>query len=521
MVKHFIIAFVVFSYFFVGVPVFANNTPIPGPHEFLDPDSSTGVTDKPVKVYILSGQSNMVGFGQISPLGTAGTLETITKTDGLFPHLIDGSGNWTVRQDVMYRGVVTAIGNGYLTPGVMGGDIGPEMGFGQVMGYYHDEPVIVLKSSQGNRSISWDFAPPSTERFDYNGRTYAGYGDSPNDWQIGTTPSPIEWYAGRQYDECFLDEADWSPMAATLGFDSITNVTDVLDNFATEYPDYAAQGFEIAGFAWWQGHKDQGEPHASRYEQNMVNFIKDIRQYYENRYPANISTHAPFVLATIAFDGWDLSGDGLTVAEGQLAVSDAAKHPEFEGIVKTIEARGFWRDSSISPEIEGYHYNRNAETYMLAGDALARGLLEMEAAYDVRVGRDMVTWNGRSVDIQASVEASVSVQSYYWEAFADDGVTVQISNDSIADPSITITKPTGEMTSVLVRVTVNDGVAPPVYDSMYIDVYDTACKASRLGLGISNKLDLSGNCIIDLADLTEALAGWLIDGTLSGPVEKY
>ena len=41
-----------------------------------------------------------------------------------------------------------------------------------------------------------------------------------------------------------------------------TNVTDILDNFATEYPDWAAQGFEIAGFVWWQGHKDQGS-HAS------------------------------------------------------------------------------------------------------------------------------------------------------------------------------------------------------------------------------------------------------------------
>ena len=91
-----------------------------------------------------------------------------------------------------------------------------------------------------------------------------------------------------------------------MGFGAVTHVVDVLDNFATEYPDYAAQGFEIAGYVWWQGHKDQSDPHADRYEQNMVNFIKDIRDYYEDRYPTKTVADAPFVLSTVAFDGgWD------------------------------------------------------------------------------------------------------------------------------------------------------------------------------------------------------------------------
>jgi len=343
------------------------------PYPLPDPDSTPPDTAKPVKVYILSGQSNMVGMGNIA--GTpSGTLETIAKRENKFPNLVDASGAWTVRNDVMYRGVVTAIGNGPLTPGVQGGTIGPEMGFGHVMGYYHDEPVIVLKSSQGNRSISWDFAPPSSERFIDGDYTYAGYGDSPNRWLTGEPNIPIAWYAGKQWDDCFMDESDWAP----AGGDPIFNVTDVLDNFASEYPQYAGQGFEIAGFAWWQGHKDQGEPHASRYELNMVNFINDLRQYYENRYPDNISPNAPFVLATIAFGGWDLAGAGLTVANGQLAVSgETGNYPEFAGNVKTMEARGYWRSVEESPVNQGYHYNRNAETFMLVGDALGRGMVEM------------------------------------------------------------------------------------------------------------------------------------------------
>ncbi|MCU0784567.1 MAG: hypothetical protein MUF81_11105 [Verrucomicrobia bacterium] len=75
-------------------------------------------------------------------------------------------------------------------------------------------------------------------------------------------------------------------------------MTDVLDNFATQYPQWAAQGFEIAGFVWVQGNKDLGEPAASHYETNRVNLIKKVRPYYENRYPGKIKPNAPFVIAT-------------------------------------------------------------------------------------------------------------------------------------------------------------------------------------------------------------------------------
>ena len=56
----------------------AEKSPLPYP--LPDPDGSTGVTNKPVKVYIMSGQSNMVGIGYVN--GTApGSLETIAKRE--------------------------------------------------------------------------------------------------------------------------------------------------------------------------------------------------------------------------------------------------------------------------------------------------------------------------------------------------------------------------------------------------------------------------------------------------------
>ena len=69
--------------------------------------------------------------------------------------------------------------------------------------------------------------------------------------------------------------------------------------------NWAAQGFEIAGFAWFQGHWDQSEPYASKYEENLVRLINQVRSYYENRYPGKVVPQAPFAVATIGFGGVD------------------------------------------------------------------------------------------------------------------------------------------------------------------------------------------------------------------------
>jgi len=387
--------------------------PLPAPNA-----ADTGVSNKPVKVFIMSGQSNMVGFGQVA--GTApGTLQTITRKENKFPNLLDGS-LWATRNDVYYRGVVSDEGNGPLKADVAGGAIGPELGFGHVMGWYHDEPVLLIKSSVGNRSLLWDFAAPTTPSYDHsNGRTYAGYGQAPNSWLTATeSPSPFIWYAGKQFDDCFKKESEMSQLTWQIGVQylrdgnigsqvrrngveyqcigshtasaatepgvgadwatvwkvyTIFNVADVLDDFANQYEQWASQGFEIAGFVWWQGYGDQSEPAATLYRANMARFITQIRAYYEGRYPNKGAAAAPFVLATLATDGgWNNpSALSAKVAQAQLDVQGDVAN------VKTIEARGFWRSASESPKPEGFHYNWNAETYMLAGDALGRAMVDL------------------------------------------------------------------------------------------------------------------------------------------------
>jgi alpha-galactosidase len=297
--------------------------------------------DRPIQVFIMMGQSNMLGFGRVGPEDQKGTLENLVRKEGRYPHLIDDQGNWTQREDVRYvqvmhrNGKMAVLRNDWLT--VTGRHIGVELQFGHILGHVLEEPVLLLKSCIGNRSLGWDLLPPGSEQFEFEGRIYAGYSESPLSWEKGTEPEPIGWYAGKQYD------------------DDVASAKAVLEHIGEYYP--GGQRYEVAGFVWWQGHKDQNPAHAGRYEQNLVRLIKSLRKDF----------HAPdakFVLATIAFGGWDLQGPGLTVADAQLAVSgETGKYPEFKGNVRTIEARDSWRDKGVSPSGAGHHYNHNAETY--------------------------------------------------------------------------------------------------------------------------------------------------------------
>lgn len=328
------------------------------PRDLPRPDGRSADHRKPVKVYIMMGQSNMLGFGKVEPAETQGTLRYLVKEKSKYPHLVDAEGEWTLRQDVRHVFVMQRNNNmqvrrnDWLTPKV--NSFGPELGFGYVVGHIHEEPVLLLKACIGNRSLGWDLLPPGSERFEFDGKIYAGYKDKSPSWDKGAEPKEVAWYAGKQYD------------------DDVGNAKKVLENLADFYPGYQGQGYEVAGFVWWQGHKDQNPAHASRYEQNLVHLIKTLRNDFD-------VPNAKFVLATIAFGGDKLSGPGKTIAEAQLAVDgETGKYPEFKGNVKAIDARPFWREADVSPNSrQGFHYFHNAETYYEVGDALGRAMADL------------------------------------------------------------------------------------------------------------------------------------------------
>jgi hypothetical protein len=266
-----------------------------------------------------------------------GDLEAVAKREGKFPWLLDEDGNWSVRNDVYFQEArVAKEGRGCpLSATSNGKSIGPELGFGHVMGEFHDEQVLLIKTAMGNRALGFDFRPPSS----------------------GRTDPDSEW-----------ESAEYNLM--------VEGVRKTLENIDKVVPDYQGQGYEIAGFVWFQGHKDSfSEELIAEYEQNLVNLINDVRKEFE-------VPKLPAVVATIGFGGHNMADKYLRILEAQLAVGDPSKHPEFAGSVTSVDTRNFWREVADSPKGQDYHYNRNAETYMLVGDALGRamvGLLGGEA----------------------------------------------------------------------------------------------------------------------------------------------
>ena len=460
------------------------------PYPLPDPDpSDLGLASGPVKVYIMSGQSNMVGIGYINE-EEPGSLSTITRVDHKFPNLIDDSGQFTERNDVIYRGVVTAgANNGPLTinQGAGNNRIGPELGFGHLMGHYHGEPVLILKASQGNRSLVWDFAPPGSPRFDFDGSTYAGYGDTDSSWPIGGTPEAGGWYAGKQYDLSFLDESDWAPAGSDS--DPIINCADVLDfetgtltNLPTEGNDLNGRNFEIAGFVWWQGHRDGGQQgtgsagaYATQYEERLERLINSLRTEFN-------APSAPFVVGTVGFDGggWDPGSSGDTVYNAQLNVSDPTLYPAFENTVASVDTTGYWRPTSESPGAQGFHYNNNAETYTLVGDAMARSMIEL---------------------VELAEANDVIPPAITTTTPADDAVDVSAGINLEANFNDNIVIGTGNIT--LVNLTDGSG-------DIVIDVTDSS-QVAVASSGFSLVIDPSGN----LGDATEYAvqfdAGSIID----------
>ena len=72
------------------------------------------------------------------------------------------------------------------------------------------------------------------------------------------------------------------------------------------------------------------------------------------------------------------NGPWKGVWAAQMAVGDPKQHPEFAGTVASVDTRDFWREVEESPRGQDYHYNRNAETYLLVGEAMGRAMVRLQ-----------------------------------------------------------------------------------------------------------------------------------------------
>jgi alpha-galactosidase len=298
---------------------------------------------KPVKVFILAGQSNMEGHGVIASEerrnGGRGSLEflaTDPASAARFAHLRGESGSWRERDDVWItyldrQGPLTA---GY---GVNPDRIGPELGFGVVVGEALDQPVLLIKCAWGGKSLAVDFRPPSAGPIPYKiGEKLAE--------AIAADPSPL----GKYYRET-LERTQAA----------LKNVKELVPGSNGKY--------ELAGFAWHQGWNDRiNSDFNAEYESNMAHFIQDMRKALD-------APKLPFVIAETGMNGPEETHPrALSLMAAQAAV---AKRPEFQGNVAFVGTRNFWRPADQSPSGQGYHWNTNAETYYLIGETMGQAML--------------------------------------------------------------------------------------------------------------------------------------------------
>jgi len=297
----------------------------------------------PIRVFILAGQSNMQGHGVVSSTaernGGKGSLEFLAKdqaTADRFSHLMHAdSGEWKVRDDVkiVYLDRQGALSVGF---GARPELIGPELGFGWVMGDWSEEPVLLIKCAWGGKSLAVDFRPPSSGAIPYS------LGEK-QDAAISNDPEMV----GRYFRE-----------TVQLTKIALTQVQQM-------FPD--SQGkYTIAGFGWHQGWNDRiNDRFNAEYESNLAHFIRDIRQELN-------SPRLPFVIAETGMNGPDETHPrALSLMKAQAAV---AQRPEFQGNVAFVGTKNFWRDKDLSPSGQGYHWNSNAETYYLIGQSMGEAM---------------------------------------------------------------------------------------------------------------------------------------------------
>ena len=197
---------------------------------------------KPLKVFILAGQSNMEGHAGVQTLDQLGEhpthghlLKKIKKADGSFVVRDDVFVSYKKGDEHIKRPLSVGMG-------AWGEEwFGPELMFGIEMGDHYKEPVLLIKTCWGGHNLYRDFRPPSAAR--RHTRSVTG---KPED-------------VGASYHKM------------------VKEVRECLANLDTDFPQLKGLKTELCGFVWFQGWNDmcRGEKSGSRCMMNIarISFI--------------------------------------------------------------------------------------------------------------------------------------------------------------------------------------------------------------------------------------------------------
>jgi len=298
--------------------------------------TTTTTTTRPVKVFILAGQSNMQGKGSVEHLD-----QLVKSEPAKFGHL-KKDGKWVERDDVFVIFPQLAPGGkddvkgrlsvGYGWPSK--GRIGPELGFGDVVGDAFEEPVVLVKCAWGGQSLDVDFRPPSAgwdREFDLNNR---------DQWKPGTQ--------GWAYKQVF------------------NNLHAALDDLGANIPELKGREYEVAGLVWFQGWNDLiNAKRVDAHQGNLVHFIHDVRKHLNK-------PNLPVVIGVMGQDG-DKPAENMK--KMRAAQTAPASMDEFKGTVAAVPTAPFW-DPTVKYD-GGYHYNGSARFYYDAGTAFGKAMVQL------------------------------------------------------------------------------------------------------------------------------------------------
>ena len=278
----------------------------------------------PLQVYILAGQSNMEGHAKIETFDYIGDdPQTKPLLDKM---MVEGRPKVCDSVWISYltgRGENNGEGFGRLTAGYgsrptpdeSGGKIGPEFTFGITLEEKIDEPILIIKTAWGGKSLFYDFRSPSA-------------GVYPRTTDDIKKDRNSEERSGHYY---------------RLMIEHVQHVLADIQRVCPEYDSDA--GFEIAGFVWFQGWNDMvnrsvyplqaassERPRFALYSDLMSHFICDVREDLN-------APSMPFVIGVMGVGG-DEANQGTL--EFRQAMAEPAQRNEFVGNVFAVQTAPFW-----------------------------------------------------------------------------------------------------------------------------------------------------------------------------------
>ena len=316
---------------------------------------------KPLKVFILAGQSNMEGHAEIrtfdyigrDPL-TAPILKEMRNSDGT-PRVCDKV--WMSYLTGPYDGSANGEGLGKLTAGFgargdqptkLCGKIGPEFTFGIYMEKELKEPILIIKTAWGGRSLNTEFRPPS-----------AGQYKLPKEVQELWDKHPQGAHGIPKAEDRKKWQEDKDAACGVFYRMMIEHVKKVLEDPKRVCPEYDEKaGFELAGFVWLQGFNDlvdgttyPGPDRPGKYDQYadlLAKFIRDVRKDLS-------APKMPFVIGVLGVDGYKHEAF-------RQAMAAPADMPEFKGNVIAVDTAPFWDENIAAAQPKQSEYDNIVST---------------------------------------------------------------------------------------------------------------------------------------------------------------